>query len=105
MTITCLFEEAAELDGFPDSVARQLEEYRASALPDLITFASIDAALDKEEVLVAEGANWRYFRGKREPSWSFDWTRVDFDDSSMALLTACTSNAPVSSRLILTIFP
>jgi WD40 repeat protein/serine/threonine protein kinase len=58
----------------------ELERLRGALLPDLATFASIDAALESE-LLIPPGAEWRFFRGRREPSPGLEWTALEFDDS------------------------
>ena len=73
-------EEATELAGATSSLQAQLDVYRKSHLPDLVTYGSIDQALE-QVVLASEGAQWRFFRGRREPSPGLEWTEVDFDDS------------------------
>ncbi|MCZ6793304.1 MAG: malectin domain-containing carbohydrate-binding protein, partial [Planctomycetota bacterium] len=99
-------EVADRLFGYQgQSVSILLEKYRATLWPDVVSYASvdaalesgevlvaegadvvsyfsIDAALESGEVLVAEGASWRFFRGTREPSPGLEWTRGDFDDSA-----------------------
>ena len=66
-----------------DSVSDELREHRRAVLPDLVTFASIDAALERTGLLdlLPEGANWKYFEGRSEPSKALEWTRAAFDDS------------------------
>jgi tetratricopeptide (TPR) repeat protein len=69
--------------GRPDTPpAERLAEYRAQVFPDLLTCASIDAALDAPELLVREGSDWRFFSGSREPSTGLEWTDREFDDSA-----------------------
>ena len=62
----------------------ELRNRRRAALPDLVTFASIDAALEQSGLLdlIPEGASWKYFEGRSEPSDGIEWTRAEFDDSS-----------------------
>lgn len=69
-------------------VVEDLATARKSYLPGLASYASADEALsglDRRE-LVEEGAEWRFFRGKTEPSGSpetsklLEWTRPRFDD-------------------------
>ena len=62
-------------------VARQVEQYRRKVLPDLLTYASVDVHLDAE-VLLPEGAVWRYFPGKEAPSPGVEWAQGEFDDQS-----------------------
>ena len=66
-----------------DSVSDELREHRRAVLPDLVTFASIDAALERAGLLdlLPEGASWKYFEGRSEPSTGLEWTRAAFDDS------------------------
>jgi hypothetical protein len=47
-----------------------------------VSYGSIDAMLLAPEVLVPEGARWRFFRGTREPSAGLEWTAPEFDDGS-----------------------
>jgi serine/threonine-protein kinase len=62
-------------------IRQRLEALRASVRPELLTFASIDAALEDPVPLVRAGERWRYFPGMREPSKGDEWTRPEFDDS------------------------
>ncbi len=61
---------------------REVETLRAHLLPDLVSYASIDAALAAPDVLLTQGAEWSFFRGKKEPSDDLAWTAPAFDDSS-----------------------
>ena len=74
-------EESIDLPS--DSVSDELREHRRAVLPDLVTFASIDAALERAGLLelLPEGASWKYFEGRSEPSKGLEWTRAAFDDS------------------------
>jgi tetratricopeptide (TPR) repeat protein len=73
-------EEAVDLGPVPEYIERLLENYREMVAPDLVTFESIDAALERPRILVREGDAWRYFVGAKEPSAGLDWTGIDFDD-------------------------
>lgn len=81
-----VLEEALRLPRAKRHLEEKLRQHREAALPDLPTFASVDAALEPElEELVVEGAAWRLFRGKSEPSADLEWARPGFDDSSWEL--------------------
>lgn len=75
-------EQAARFPGGTMAIERQLEEYRKALLPDLVSCASIDAALETlhRRAIVPAGASWRLFRGTREPPR--DWMRPELDDSA-----------------------
>ena len=46
-------------------------------------FGVFDASPHMErEVMVAEGAKWRFFRGVQEPSPNLEWTQLNFDDGN-----------------------
>ncbi len=75
-------EDAARLPTAKAEIAAMLEEYRRAALPHLLTYASIEAALARPEALVENGAVWRYWRGTTQPSPDLGWTRDDFNDSA-----------------------
>jgi tetratricopeptide (TPR) repeat protein len=77
-------EKAMRLEHATGNITGWLEKYRSAVLPDLLSPASIDravAALDLE-TLVAAGAEWRFFRGKREPCEQLGWTAPGFDDGA-----------------------
>jgi serine/threonine protein kinase/Tfp pilus assembly protein PilF len=61
-----------------------LDGYRRALLPDMASYASIDAVLAglDLEPLVPDGATWRYFKGRSAPSSGIEWTRLGFDDGS-----------------------
>jgi hypothetical protein len=63
------------------TVAQQLHECRRKVFPDLLTYGSVDAYL-AVEVLVPDGAVWRYFPGKEAPSPGLEWAQGDFDDQA-----------------------
>ena len=73
------WERALLLDPSAPS-GSQLERLRESLLPDLLTYASIDAALDSRERLVEADAEWSFFRGRSEPPPQ--WHQPSFDDAS-----------------------
>jgi WD40 repeat protein/serine/threonine protein kinase len=75
-------EEAARLPGGEEAPSQGLEKHRYALRPDLVSYASIDAALEGPDTLIAEGADWRFFRGKGEPSPDLEWTQVVFDDGA-----------------------
>jgi WD40 repeat protein len=57
--------------------------YRRDLLPDLVTYGSIDAALDSQEVWwIGKGETWKLFRGRSEPSPALEWTDLEFPDAS-----------------------
>src|SRR5262249_1779652 len=64
----------------------ELTALRCSYLPDLLTFRSIDAALDRQalEAIIPQHASLTYFPRLREPSPGLAWTEGAFDDSSWA---------------------
>jgi serine/threonine-protein kinase len=59
---------------------RRIRECRRAVRPRIVSYASIDAALDDPPYLVEEGDPWRYFKGTRLPSPGDEWTRPEFDD-------------------------
>ncbi len=75
-----------------DSALRgQIDGYRHGLFPDLVSCASIDWALAgapsaspaSSGTIIAKGATWRFFRGKKNaPSAGLAWTAPGFDDSS-----------------------
>ncbi len=78
-------EEVLRLPGTSRQYELRLDAYRKVLYPDLPSRASIDAALQRldAEEIVSEGADWRFFRGKKEPSRKpLEWTRPEFKDSS-----------------------
>ncbi len=61
----------------------ELAKYRNSILPELPSYQSVDAALEAldQKVIIREDAEWRFFRGTKEPSREWlAWARSDFDD-------------------------
>ena len=60
----------------------QLRRYREAVFPNLVSYASVDAALAGWDPLVPQGAEWRYFVGVQPPSAGTEWASPDFDDSS-----------------------
>jgi hypothetical protein len=79
-----ILEEAVRLPDASRRLLSDLEEYRRALLPRRVSYASIDAALEASEMeaLVPEGASWRFFRGRSEPSPALEWTARAFDDSA-----------------------
>ncbi|MBI4586915.1 MAG: protein kinase [Planctomycetes bacterium] len=75
-------EEATRIRGSAAGLLRQLEELRRAVRPDLCSYRSIDDALDglDGEAVIPEGALWRYFPGRREPSEGLLWTAAEFPD-------------------------
>jgi tetratricopeptide (TPR) repeat protein len=61
---------------------RRIRECRRAVRPRIISYASIDAAIDEPPYLVEEGDPWRYFKGTRLPSPGDEWTRPEFDDGN-----------------------
>src|SRR5262249_39669993 len=63
-------EEALALPHAGRDLGRALAVYREALLPDLASYASIDAAVSSREMgdIVPRGATWRFFRGTAEPS-------------------------------------
>ncbi|MBI4584486.1 MAG: tetratricopeptide repeat protein [Planctomycetes bacterium] len=60
-----------------------LDSFGLVAAPPLLSdFGWADRILSAPQVLVPEGAEWRFFRGKREPSQALEWTEPSFDDRS-----------------------
>ncbi len=77
-------ERASRLPGASAAILRQLDRWRSLLLPELASFASIDWAFEGGELLIPEGASWRYFRGLRDPSPALEWTALDFVDHGAA---------------------
>ena len=76
-----LFEDAVHLE--PSRwLVNGLARRRVEVLPDLTTYASIDAALENPEPLVPFAAEWRYWKGVKAPSAGLEWTEARFEDSS-----------------------
>ena len=65
------------------ALATLLESCRDALRPDLVSMASVDAELERGRSIVPERAEWRFWRGRTEPSpsGSLDWTQLDFDDA------------------------
>jgi WD40 repeat protein/serine/threonine protein kinase/tetratricopeptide (TPR) repeat protein len=83
-------EEAAERAGAGPALADKLQALRKAAWPELVSYASIDAAIESGIPLVAPDAEWRFFRGRSAPAEGADWTALDFDDSGWE-----TGKAPI----------
>jgi tetratricopeptide (TPR) repeat protein len=49
-------------------------------LSSLDTYRDVDAALEAPAIFVPEGAEWRFRRGRDEPSPGLEWTEAGFDD-------------------------
>ncbi|MEW6234781.1 MAG: CotH kinase family protein [Candidatus Omnitrophota bacterium] len=63
-------------------IARELREFILSSIPRSIS-CRIETINSKPESIVADGEEWRYFRGVRSPSADpLGWTQNGFDDSS-----------------------
>jgi serine/threonine protein kinase/predicted Zn-dependent protease len=77
-------EEALRLPGARRPLALQLDACRRTLLPAFVSFASIDAALERPEVeeIVPEGAAWQIVPGWEEPSAGLEWTRLEFNDEA-----------------------
>jgi serine/threonine protein kinase/tetratricopeptide (TPR) repeat protein len=77
-------EEALSLPHAGRSLSEKLIVYRKALLPDLASYASIDAAISSPDVedIIPEGATWKFFRGTEEPSPGFEWTQPSFEDGS-----------------------
>ncbi|MGH9360701.1 MAG: hypothetical protein ACRD2T_02205, partial [Thermoanaerobaculia bacterium] len=80
-------ERTAALPQVGFEVHAGLGSLRRNLLPDLVTYASVDAALSQLDrgYLVRAGATWRLFRGKKEPAEGLEWTALDFEDGSWEL--------------------
>jgi WD40 repeat protein len=65
-----------------DLSARQLlrPTLNVAFQPQLASFVQIDRALATPHLFIAEGDEWKYFRGRSEPSPGTEWTGIDFDD-------------------------
>ncbi len=70
----------------PEKLDRKAEVEDLFGKP--LTYAAIDTALDAPDFLIVEGDEWRFFRGKKEPSPdpdskipTLDWTKPDYDDT------------------------
>jgi hypothetical protein len=74
-------EEALRLPAARRAHQEDLARFRQRALPDLVSSASIDAALDEPVAIIPEGAAWRYFPGFDEPSAELAWTAAEFADA------------------------
>ena len=70
-------EEALGRPKTPYRWSRLLRQYRSAVHPKLVSYASIDAAIESVD-LIAEGDDWRYFKGVRTPE--LNWTHSGFDD-------------------------
>jgi WD40 repeat protein/tetratricopeptide (TPR) repeat protein len=70
------------LDESPDLGERQLFRTQGSVafLTELASCAEIDRALAAPSFLIPEGEQWKFFRGRAEPSPGMEWTSVDHDD-------------------------
>jgi WD40 repeat protein/serine/threonine protein kinase len=77
-------EEAVELPQARASLRGTLQLRRQQVLPDIVSYASIDAAIEATDTMaiIPERAEWRYFPGRSEPSPGLEWTAVAFDDSA-----------------------
>jgi hypothetical protein len=77
-------EEGMHLAHANRVLEEKANEGRRALLPDMVSYESIDAALDANdfEVLVPPGATWRYWIGRAEPSQDLEWTASDFHDEA-----------------------
>lgn len=75
-------ERVLRLPGAPVVLAELADEYRGRLLPDLCSYATIDAVLEalQRVTLIGEGETWRYFKGTKKPP--ADWFQVPCDDRS-----------------------
>jgi tetratricopeptide (TPR) repeat protein len=76
----CVLESVKEL---PGRLRLQLDSCRESHLPSLASYASADWALERarREVLIADGARWRYLVAPPEAAPA-GWTETDFPDEA-----------------------
>ncbi|HVR75257.1 MAG TPA: malectin domain-containing carbohydrate-binding protein, partial [Planctomycetota bacterium] len=75
-------EETLDIPGSDPGLTLALERHRKALRPDIVSFASIDAALDQPEIVIPQGAEWKFFRGRTEPSRALEWTAPGFDDTA-----------------------
>lgn len=75
-------EEAMALPGAGPESLRHLRLLRRELLPEIVSYGSVDAALDEPEALIVQGDEWRYFRGTELPSAGLEWAQADYDDGS-----------------------
>jgi WD40 repeat protein/serine/threonine protein kinase len=73
-------EAASRLPDAGQEQAVRLRRHRKALLPDLVSYASIDAALDEPAEVLGGETEWRFLRGKSEPPQ--DWLHPACDDSS-----------------------
>ena len=79
---TRVLEEASRLGAQPSGeVLSLLDQYLEDLPAETLGYASIDRALAQGETLVPWGAEWRFFRGVRDPSADLEWTELEFDDT------------------------
>ncbi|MBI4602978.1 MAG: protein kinase [Planctomycetes bacterium] len=83
-TLEDLLPDAGASHDLARPLRDRVDAFRRAVAPDLVSYASIDAALASSELvtLVPIGADWRYLKGKGEPSEGSAWTEIGFDDSS-----------------------
>ncbi|MBN1442796.1 MAG: lamin tail domain-containing protein, partial [Planctomycetes bacterium] len=77
-------DETAALEGlFTSSELASVQDFAANRLVFLDTQISREFTVElRPSTLVAEGAEWRFFRGTHEPSaFPLEWTAIDFDDA------------------------
>ena len=63
------------------ALATAAQEGQEKIPPGPPTYAAIDSVLE-EEILLAVGDTWRYFRGVEDPSEELAWTQRGFDDDA-----------------------
>jgi tetratricopeptide (TPR) repeat protein len=73
-----------ERDTLNRSLREKLTRCRGEVAPDLVSYPSIDDALEHANLnlanLIVEGSQWRFFRGHREPSAGLEWTSLEYCD-------------------------
>jgi len=74
----------AVIDALDAFVTRRLGFFATMVAPSLEAGAVSRAGAG--DVIVAAGATWRFFRGRRQPAGAaLDWTRAEYDDSTWEL--------------------
>ena len=75
-------EESIDRGNENSAVAERLSTLRDRVAPDLVSFASIDAALGSGRSLIPVGAMWKYWPGSRgAPTEDLSWSVPGFADA------------------------
>ncbi len=81
-------EGAVARFGTRNNLYTKLDAYRKELLPDLVTYDSIDDALEAPQFVVGKNNPWRVMRGTEEPSPELEWTLPDFDDTAWEVMAS-----------------